>query len=512
MSQIQTQSSRAGLRWLALIWAATLLPGCSSRPAEPVEESPEPAPVSVQTAKAEYRTIHTLVDIDGSFVASEGQSAKLAPVQSSRILKVFVKEGDHVTAGQLLATVDTSVLTAQTQGAQAAAVAARASSVQASVNFRSSEADTRLAIASAESTLTGAKVEREAAMNEARAELNRLRAGPRPEEVVQAEQAVSQAQITRDRASQEAERDASLLKEGFVSGQQAANSKAAFALAESSLKQSEAQLRLLRQGTRKEEILAAQVRLANAMRVGNAKVSQAEIALNQANAGRTTLQAKALDASVARATLQQRQSDVAASKASERLGEIRAPFSGTVTRRSLNSGDLADPATPVLEVSSVNASIDFIGATDAGTAANLRAGLPVQLSNYPDRLGKVTSLGSANPQTGMIPVRVRFPALGAGERIGTFATAHLVLSTHAKAISVPEAAILNREDKNVAFLVADGVAKMTEVTVGATEEGWTEIVKGLPVGSEVVLLGQHELADGAKVKVGGDEPSTDKEK
>lgn len=478
-----------------------LLGGCGAPSATKPEEAAEPAAVAVTTAKAAIHPIRDTVLVDGSFTTAEGQSARLAPALAGRITKILVREGDHVTAGQLLATIDTRVQAAQSLGAKAATSAATAQMNQAKVNLQVAAEDTNLAIRAAELAYASAIADRDSSVADAKADLVRIRAGARPQEIAQAEQSVAQAKLVRDRARHDADRDAALLKEGFVSGQQAEISQSTYNVAFSALRQAEAQLDLLKAGARPEDVRAAEQRLRGLVDVGQRKVALAKAAITQAMAARASLRSKALDVISAQATQSQRQDDSIASAETARNGEIRAPFSGVIMRRMANPGDIGDPTLPILEMASLDSAIDFVGAADAETTQRLQIGMPAFISDAPDRMGKVTSIGSANPQSGLVSVRVRFPRLGMAGLPGKFASARIIRATNPQAITVPEAAILLREDKSVVFIVKDGIAKRKEVTVGPDEEGLVTISAGVAIGDELVLLGHHELADGAKVEV-----------
>lgn len=69
-------------------------------------------------------------------------------------------------------------------------------------------------------------------------------------------------------------------------------------------------------------------------------------------------------------------------------------------------------------------------------------------------------------------------------------------------VGIPTAAIQQRSDRCVAFLVEKGRARMVPVKTGRQVDGWTEILEGgLPAGAPVVTMGQQLVSDGAQVSV-----------
>src|SRR5207245_1742438 len=130
------------------------------------------------------------------------------------------------------------------------------------------------------------------------------------------------------------------------------DAKTALSVAESALTSAQEQASLVRAGARPEELRAAELRvetaresLDQAQMSGSAKVQQAQTALRQAEQSALQVKAKQQEAQAMRETAAQRRADLAAARTVAGYAELRAPLSGTVTRRALNSGDMADPAT-----------------------------------------------------------------------------------------------------------------------------------------------------------------------
>ncbi len=473
---------------------AVLLGGCSSKAPVAEEKAEETPPASVSVARATQQDVRDTLSIDGSFALPEGRSTKLAASTAGRLVKVIVKEGDTVKAGQLVATIDTRVLAAQNQSASSAAAAASATSRQSDLALKAAQADQQAGVQAAQLALEVAADERAANIAQAQTEYDRLQAGARPEEIAQAEQTLAQARINRDSAKAQADRDAKLLAEGYVSGQQAEASKSAYAVADSGVKQAQAALDLLRAGTRKEELKASALRLRDAHSLGDKRVAQARAALAQARQGALTVAAKAQETLANRLSAAQKQADAVAAGAALATSEVRSSLSGTVVRRFLNPGDTADPAVPILEIASAGATVDFVGSVSPADASTLSVGMAVLL---PHQSGRIVSIGQADPGSGLVAIRAKCSGTAPA---GAFVTARVVRSTFAKATAVPAAAVLSHEGKDVVFVVRDGVAHQTEVTLGPEEDGVIAIRKGLAPGETVVLTGGHELSDGAKVE------------
>ena len=472
---------------------AILLAGCGSSPAVK-EAAEEPGPVAVRMATVGSRDVQDTLSVDGSLVLPEGASSKLAPTVAGKLVEVRVKEGDRVSAGQILARIDTRTLVAQSQSAAAGAASAVATAAQTDLALKAAQSDQAAAVKAAQLALEVSIANGKASVDQAAVEVQRLRAGARPQEVAQAQQTVDQARIARNKAKLDADRDQRLLAEGLVAGSQADASQAALQTAESALRSAQSALDLVRAGTRPEEIRASELRLASARSLAAKQNAQARAALVQAEAGKLNVLAKAQEAAATRLAAGQKAADVRAAAAGISAGEIRSPLSGFVVRRFLNPGDTADPTTPVLAVSSVRPTADFVGNVAPDDARKIRVGMPIQVG---DAFGRVSSVGEADPATGLVPVRAH---LQGAVRAGGFATARVVLATLRQVAVVPSGAVLSREGKDSVFVVQSGVAHLKDVQLGPEQNGQVAVRSGVSPGSQVVVLGGHELSDGAKVE------------
>jgi multidrug efflux pump subunit AcrA (membrane-fusion protein) len=112
---------------IAVLVASLALGACGKKPAA------GPMPLNVDAAAATRQNIATYVTLDGQIAPLE--QSTLAFQQSGMITKINVNIGDMVRKGQLLATIDPSVLQAQLQQAQAQAVQYSASAKGAVVGY-----------------------------------------------------------------------------------------------------------------------------------------------------------------------------------------------------------------------------------------------------------------------------------------------------------------------------------------------------------------------------------------
>jgi membrane fusion protein (multidrug efflux system) len=81
-----------------------------------------------------------------------------------------------------------------------------------------------------------------------------------------------------------------------------------------------------------------------------------------------------------------------------------------------------------------------------------------------------------------------------------FMNARLVLERRPDAVVVPEQAILSRGSDQFVYIVRDGVAHMTPVTLGQRMVGKVEIAQGVKAGDDVVTAGLQQVRDKAQVR------------
>lgn len=496
----------------------SLLSGCRHKAVEAAADAASAEPTTVEFATATERSMETVIAAQGTLAPGQGGVARVAPSTPGRLLSVHVREGERVTAGQVIATLDNRPQQAQARSALAALSVSQAQAQEATLAARAAATDQGNVVKVAQLALDSARLDRENGVKQAQntllaaqTDLRKTQAGARPQEIAQADQAVRQAQATHDRADLELQRTQKLLGIGVAAQRQVDDAQTALSIASSALESAKQAAILVRAGARPEDVQAAQLRvdgaqelLRQAQKTGDGKILQAEGTLKQARESIGQVAVKQQDARAFAQTVTQKQADLAAAQSSANYAEVHAPLSGIVTRRALNPGDMADVTNPIVDISDAR-SLNLIANLSAADGMKLRAGMPARITS-PDLPGKtftgsVLSIGQVDPQTNLLAVRIAVYNAGSALRVGGYALAEIVLHTEPHAIVVPKQAILAHDGKSVVFVVGkDATAHQTEVTPGPERNGFVAITEGLKAGAQIVNLGGYELADGAKVK------------
>lgn len=517
------------IRLLSLL-TLTIVAGCGKgKSAEPAEEKKEAVISVVEMTPAKTQPIQTTLMAQGTLSPGQGAVARVSTTVAGRLLSVNVKEGDRVNVGDLVAVVDNKVGVAQARSAAAALTVAEAQARQSEISTRALQTDQSNSVRLANLTLQSAQLDRDnaiqsaqTALQSAETDLRRTKAGARPQEIAQSEQLVAQARATRDRAQTEIERVRFLNKNGIAPLRQLNDAQTALAVANSGLEGATQSLSLIRAGARTEDLRAVELRLQGAQQTlsqaksaGDAKVNQARAAVRQAQQSALQVSAKRQEAEAARDNANQKRADLVAAQATAQSAQLRAPMSGIVTKRTLSSGDSADVATPIIEITDPRA-LNLIANVPASEGAKLTTGMAAKVTSQdaPDKTfsASVLSVGQVDPLTNLLTLRLSVTNSQNALKTGQFVTAEIVLSTSPRAVVIPKKAIVSKEGKSVVFVVGeDKVAHQKEIEVGGEQDGLVEIKKGVSANENVVTLGQYELADKAKVKE-AEKPKPDDEK
>lgn len=84
-------------------------------------------------------------------------------------------------------------------------------------------------------------------------------------------------------------------------------------------------------------------------------------------------------------------------------------------------------------------------------------------------------------------------------RPGMSAVAHLRVRTAADTLAVPAGAVFSGSDGEEVWLIRDGRATRTPVTIGVAGEDLVEVLTGLQLGDRVVVSGADRVADGQEL-------------
>jgi len=199
-----------------------------------------------------------------------------------------------------------------------------------------------------------------------------------------------------------------------------------------------------------------------------------------------------------------RQFAAAEAEAKTMLGytDILAPFDGVITRKLADVGDLAQPGKPLLQMENPN-TLRFEADVPEALIGNVKLGdkLAVRIAGVGREIeGTVSEMSpAADPNSRTYLVKLDLPG-AQGVRSGQFGRV-AVPTGEVSAIRVPAAAVIQRGQMELVFVVASGHAELRLVKSGSRIGDELELVSGLNPGELVVTDGSAALTDGQPVTI-----------
>ena len=395
-------------------------------------------------------------------VASAGPVASASQVSLSfasagSVKQVYVKLGDSVKQGQVLAEVDSTEL--------------------------------QFALANAQ-----------LAMNQQQIKFDQVRAGPSASELAAAQSAVDTAQANYDAAV----RKAGLNDQQLLIYRNTLD-KSSLALQKA---QSDYDTAVANHVTDLTALSAAlkQAKLDYASAQANYNISVASIddsavrsaasSLSSAKANLLTLQQTptADDLATAQAQLDQAKLSLQQAQYNMRNAQIIAPFDGTITAVNVDAGSTASSSTAALQLTNLNklqitvnmAEVD-VSRVQVGQAVNLTFDA---LSDFPVVSGKVTQIALVGTTTSGVvnyPVIISLVNPDSAIKVGMTANAAIVVQERDNVLIVPSKAVKTQGKTKVVQVVTTTGNVQKAVTVGLTNDSQTEILSGLSEGDKVVI-------------------------
>ncbi len=257
------------------------------------------------------------IRVSGNIEATEAEVAfKIA----GRVQERLVDEGMMVKQGQTIATLDTADLLA---------------------NVAMRQAEVHTAEAALAELLAGSRVEdiaaAKAAWEKAAHGLADLEAGSRPQEIAAAEAAVAAAAADVRRLEADFRRATTLFRQRTISAEEYDAARAAYEVAVERHRQAAEQLKLVKEGPRKEQIEEARSALAQA---------KAQYDLVKAGPRRE-------DIDQGRARLEQAQAALRLAQTQLSYATVYAPLTGVVLSKNIEPGEYVAPGTAVVTVGDI---------------------------------------------------------------------------------------------------------------------------------------------------------------
>ncbi len=464
--------------------AGLSLTGCVNRQAQAEAKETQTVladrSVPVQVVTASPTDFVTTLQISGNLTS--GDDSVLTAQAPGRLVAVFVKDGDAVTAGQVLARQDTTDAQTRIRQAQSQVAAARAS-------LRQAQNDAVVRPQESSSAVRAARAQ----LAQAESALLRARNGARVEERAQADAAVRAAKTALDIAKSDLQRAERLFGEGAISQRELDQYRLGHANALAAYENSLEQKRIVMNATRSEDLQSAEagVRLARENLQQALASQRADVQFgDRVDAARAAL-AGAEDA------------EVLARQAVEDA-IIRAPYSGRIAGKPLQPGQYLAPGSPFARIVGLE-GIYFEGDVPESQVAQLKPGMTVAVTvdalKNQALTGTIAAVNPSGESLGrLFKVRISLDNLPDGLRSGMFARGSVELARDPGAILLPPSAVIGLGTQRTVWIAAGTKAAKRTVTVNGSQSNRLRVI-GVREGEKVVVSGQNQLSEGAVIRI-----------
>lgn len=181
---------------------------------------------------------------------------------------------------------------------------------------------------------------------------------------------------------------------------------------------------------------------------------------------------------------------------------ILAPFSGVITKKLANVGDLATPGKPLLHLEEEN-NLQVV--TNIPEAMILRIKKNDRFSIFIPSVnlaveGIVAEVSPvADPSSRSAPIKLHIPA-DPRLRSGMFARVTLT-GEQAETLTIPSSAVVPFGQMERVYVIHDDKARLRLVQTGTQQDGEIEILSGLTEGEMVIKEADSNLLDGQPIVI-----------
>ncbi|MCV4283050.1 efflux RND transporter periplasmic adaptor subunit [Pseudomonas capsici] len=186
----------------------------------------------------------------------------------------------------------------------------------------------------------------------------------------------------------------------------------------------------------------------------------------------------------------------AAGKATGNRYELVAPFDSVVVEKHLGLGEVVSESSNVFTLSDLSRVWATFGVTPKDldkviVGRNVRVSSPDMNAEVEGQVSYVGNL--LGEQSRAATVRVKLANPQGAWRPGLFVSIAVAAQSSEVAVSIPEEAIQTVEDKPSVFVRTPQGFQVQPVTLGRSDSGYVEVLKGLAVDTQVATAGSFVL-------------------
>lgn len=245
------------------------------------------------------------------------------------------------------------------------------------------------------------------------------------------------------------------------------------------------------------------------LRAAETTLKRTILLFDKGRAAQATLDSAQAEVDQLAAEIATGQSQVELAEANLQRARVTAPFSGIISTRSIEPGQIVSPGTTMLSIVDLS-TVRVEVLVPLRDSARIRAGQSVRLTvqgapteEFTGKVDRVNPVAEAGTRS--IKVYLTLDNADGLLRGGMFVTGSIVVRQDEDVIAVPAAAVQTREDTSYVLAVVDGQVQERPIKIG-NEWPATMLVEartGLADGDVIVGAKLSGLSDGAAVTIAG---------
>jgi cobalt-zinc-cadmium efflux system membrane fusion protein len=176
---------------------------------------------------------------------------------------------------------------------------------------------------------------------------------------------------------------------------------------------------------------------------------------------------------------------------------VAAPIGGVIAERNVVLGETVEPSKVIFKI--LDPSVVFVeGDAFEESLRELKVGqsVRIRLASYPDEVfaGKISRLSpTIDPQKRTLRLWVEVVNPSGKLKPNLFSEMNIVLGGQGEVLAIPQEALISTEGENFVFVEEKGSFRRADVVLGAKDDRYVEVKKGLLPGDRVVTDGKQQL-------------------
>jgi RND family efflux transporter MFP subunit len=244
------------------------------------------------------------------------------------------------------------------------------------------------------------------------------------------------------------------------------------------------------------------------IRAYNAEQANVTASGAEVKAAKSQVEASRAQVEVARAQVVAKKANVAKVAAKKAFQQVVAPFSGVITYRKVDAGDLISSGSTsnnheLFQLAKIDRLRIYINVPQT-FARYLKTGFPaeLQVSEYPERkfIGTITNVaGGLDPNSRTMQTEIQIDNRDEALMPGMYAQVTMIGKRTAPWLKIPGTTLVTKDQGQFVAIIDGENARFKAVQIGRDFGDEVEIVSGVKPGDKIIVNPPVDLIDGEKV-------------